>query len=445
MCPSAPTSRARAVSRVGRPGDDLGQHRVVVGPDDGAHGQRAVHPDAGAGRLEQPEHGAGLRQEAAGRVLGVEPCLDGVPVEGDVALVDRQPLPRRDPDLLLDQVHAGDELGDRVLDLQPGVHLQEEEVARPVGVDDELDRAGAGVADGLGRLDRRPAHGGAHRGVEQRRRRLLDDLLVPALQAALALAEVDHVAVRVAEHLHLDVPGVPDVPLDQQGVVAEGVPWPRGGPRRSRRAARSSPGTTRMPLPPPPALGLSSTGNPTATAASVTWASSMPGSVRPGTTGTPAAITVCLARILSAIASIAAIGGPMKTIAGLLAGAGELDVLRQEPVAGVDGLGAGALRPPRAPARSTGSSARPGPARWGRRRRRAGCAARRRRRRCARPPTGCPSRGACGSPGRRSRPGWRRALSRTSRSPSPRLSYRKPGRAAGLSVPKVRGHMRKTP
>ena len=68
-----------------------------------------------------------------------------------------------------------------------------------------------------------------------------------------------------------------------------------------------------MPLPPPPALGLSSTGKPTATAASVTWSSVMPGSVRPGTTGTPAAITVCLARILSAIASIAAIGGPMKT------------------------------------------------------------------------------------------------------------------------------------
>ena len=67
-------------------------------------------------------------QEAAGRVLGVEPRLDGVPVEGDVALVERQPLAGRDPDLLLDQVEAGDQLGDRVLDLQPGVHLQEEEV-----------------------------------------------------------------------------------------------------------------------------------------------------------------------------------------------------------------------------------------------------------------------------------------------------------------------------
>jgi hypothetical protein len=75
-------------------------------------------------------------------------------------------------------------------------------------------------------------------------------------------------------------------------------------PRASRRAAAIASGsssaerTTRMPLPPPPALGLSSAGKPTSTAASATCASVMPGSVRPGTTGTPAAITVCFARIL---------------------------------------------------------------------------------------------------------------------------------------------------
>ena len=40
----------------------------------------------------------------------------------------------------------------------------------------------------------------------------------------------------------------------------------------------------------------------------------MPSSVRPGTTGTPAALTVCLARILSPMASIASGGGPMNTM-----------------------------------------------------------------------------------------------------------------------------------
>ncbi len=39
----------------------------------------------------------------------------------------------------------------------------------------------------------------------------------------------------------------------------------------------------------------------------------MPGSLAPGTTGTPAATTVALARILSPITSTALAGGPIKT------------------------------------------------------------------------------------------------------------------------------------
>ena len=50
---------------------------------------------------------------------------------------------------------------------------------------------------------------------------LLDDLLVTALQRALALAEVDAGAVPVGEHLHLDVTGAVEVALDEDAVVAE--------------------------------------------------------------------------------------------------------------------------------------------------------------------------------------------------------------------------------
>ena len=49
----------------------------------------------------------------------------------------------------------------------------------------------------------------------------LDDLLVPALDAAVALAEVDDGASLVAEHLHLDVAGCGDELLDVQPPVAE--------------------------------------------------------------------------------------------------------------------------------------------------------------------------------------------------------------------------------
>ena len=117
-----------------------------------------------------------------------------------------------------------------MLDLQAGVHLHEEELVGPVGGDDELDGARAGVVDAAGGVAGRRADPGPGRRVQQRRRRLLDDLLVAPLQAAFALAEVDDVAVAVGEDLHLDVPGVQHEPLEEQGVVAE---------RRRRLAARA--------------------------------------------------------------------------------------------------------------------------------------------------------------------------------------------------------------
>jgi hypothetical protein len=73
--------------------------------------------------------------------------------------------------LQLNQVDAGDHLGDRVFDLQAGVHLHEEKLVRAGPPDDELDGACAGVVDAAGgvasgRADARPG-----RRVEQRRRR----------------------------------------------------------------------------------------------------------------------------------------------------------------------------------------------------------------------------------------------------------------------------------
>ena len=163
-------------------------------------------------------------------VLGVHARLDRVAVERDV---DVERLARGDPQLQLDEVEAGDQLGDRVLDLQPRVHLQEEVRRRVVGVGDELDRARADVARGLRQRDRLVAEARAQLGRDDRRRRLLEHLLVAALQRALALAEREHVAVRVADHLHLDVPRARQEALDEHAVVAEAR---RGlAPRRGDR------------------------------------------------------------------------------------------------------------------------------------------------------------------------------------------------------------------
>src|SRR2546421_307936 len=84
-----------------------------------------------------------------------------------------------------DQIDPGDELGHRMLDLQPRVHL--EEVKALVLPGDELNGACAVVAHGLCERDRLLAHLLADRGVEQRRWRFLDDFLVAALDRAFAL------------------------------------------------------------------------------------------------------------------------------------------------------------------------------------------------------------------------------------------------------------------
>src|SRR4051794_33406032 len=71
-----------------------------------------------------------------------------MPADLHVVLREGERVPRRDGQLLSDEVAAGDHLGDRMLDLDAGVHLDEEEVA-VIGVVEEL--------DGCRRRGRRPA------------------------------------------------------------------------------------------------------------------------------------------------------------------------------------------------------------------------------------------------------------------------------------------------
>ena len=95
-------------------------------------------------------------------------------------------------------------------------------------------------------------------GVEHRRGGLLPDLLVAALQRAVALAQMDGIALAVADHLHLDVARLREIFLEIDRVVAEGG-------RASVRAVRAlgqivGVRATFMPRPPPPAAALISTG-----------------------------------------------------------------------------------------------------------------------------------------------------------------------------------------
>src|SRR5207245_11115946 len=62
---------------------------------------------------------------------------------------------------------------------------------------------------------------GARRGIDERARRLLDDLLVTALDRAFALAEMDDVAVRIAEQLDLDMARLFDIFFEKDPIVAK--------------------------------------------------------------------------------------------------------------------------------------------------------------------------------------------------------------------------------
>ena len=108
-----------------------------------------------------------------------------------------------------------------MLDLEPGVHFQEVELA-VMRVQQKLCGAGVdvsgcaghgycGVTDALAKFRR-----------QYGRRSLFDDLLMAALYAAFPLAQVDGVAGPVGQHLYLDMPWVGDVAFQEHAPVAEG-------------------------------------------------------------------------------------------------------------------------------------------------------------------------------------------------------------------------------
>ncbi len=224
----------RLAERLGKPlqrlvarrpvGDHLGDHRIVIRRHHVAGAHARIDANSLAfGKFQRPEL-ARRRQERVLRVLGIEPRLDRVAIDREIGLGEGQLFARGGAKLQFDQVEPGDRLRDRVLHLQPRVHLHEEE---PVGaealaaVGDELHRSGAHITHRARGLDRGLAHGGAHLGRHAGGRRFLDDLLVPPLQRAIALEQMHHVAVGVGEDLDLDMARREDVFLHQHARIAE--------------------------------------------------------------------------------------------------------------------------------------------------------------------------------------------------------------------------------
>jgi hypothetical protein len=134
----------------------------------------------------------------------------------------RQRLPRGDAELRRHQVNIGDLFSHSVFYLDPWIHLDENVLAAPV--EQKLNCARAAVANLPGERHGVSANAFTQNRIQFRRGRQLDDLLVAALYATVALVEMDYVAVGIGQNLHLDVTGVDHRLLQENSRVAEGRP-----------------------------------------------------------------------------------------------------------------------------------------------------------------------------------------------------------------------------
>ena len=160
------------------------------------------------------------------RIFGSNPALQRETVELDLVLGRQQTIGGTDhrafghPDLGLDDVDTGHFLGDRVLDLNARIDFDEVELVG-IGIHQEFDGAGVRVADLLAQ---------SHSGIAEldpaflrqvMRRCALDHLLIAALHRAIALEQVDQIAVLVTEHLHFDMASAANELFEIGFVIAE--------------------------------------------------------------------------------------------------------------------------------------------------------------------------------------------------------------------------------
>ena len=223
----APDGVAEVAARM--PGDHLGDQRVEVGVGGVAGVAVGVDPNPRPGRRAEGAQGAGGGADIAvlAHPLEVDSSLDRVAAQRGRS-VHAQIVKRRalgNPKLALDQVESGHFLSHGVFNLEPGVGLNEGEVVVALftcsGVDQELECAEIGVPAGRSEFDGCVRDSRAQAVTQRRRGRNLDQLLVAALDRALTLADMGHIAVLVADNLDLDVPCAGDKALDEERAVAE--------------------------------------------------------------------------------------------------------------------------------------------------------------------------------------------------------------------------------
>ena len=102
-----------------------------------------------------PDDLPGIGSKIIERIFCIDPALDSMSPDREVALVEGKGFTGCNRDLLLDEIDAGDKFGDGMLNLEPGIHLHE--IVIPVAVQ-ELDRSGIGIVRRLCHFEGRCRH-----------------------------------------------------------------------------------------------------------------------------------------------------------------------------------------------------------------------------------------------------------------------------------------------
>src|SRR5574343_1041144 len=158
------------------------------------------------------------RRDEGIRVFGIDTTLDGVTAELDVFLAEAQLFAGRNADLFLHDIDAGNHFGDRVFDLNAGVHFDEVELAVFI---EELEGAGAAIANLATGFGTTFTNLGNQFFRDARCRGFFNHLLVTTLHRAIALAQIDGVAVRIGQDLDFHMAWVFQEFFHVHGRVAE--------------------------------------------------------------------------------------------------------------------------------------------------------------------------------------------------------------------------------
>src|SRR3990172_7211090 len=198
--------------------DQFGDHGIIIGRDDVLGVRGRVNAHAGPTRRIKRRDRARRRRELFW-TLRIDPAFNAVAPDHYLLLGERKRHARGHAYLLFHDIDAGHHLGNRMLHLDSRVHLHEVKI--PVLVHQELDRAGVPIPYVLREGARHLSHPFPQRLINNDGRRLLDQLLVPALDRAFSFAEGDHVALFIGNDLDLDMPRLGNVFFDVDIGIAE--------------------------------------------------------------------------------------------------------------------------------------------------------------------------------------------------------------------------------